>query len=664
MSYIIEQESNEFKGLKQKIKQLSLISKLSPKLDLKFQGLISLINQKVSNICLRVKQIIKDLAKIKWQADLDSKFENLEEDFQVFQECQWVQEYDQEQEFDFLKQEALKYLRKLANQILGKLQQIEISLDQTDDLVYLEDGNLKMDKLKCFQNQDEQLKIIIQEYESDVRKKFELYIEKVKKFLKEDSYDYWKYEKYYLFLDQCYKFNVYKQEMQILISKMKDKMAESSEKKEQELRRSIDGLKKIFEISPLTNEDRSLVEKYSKLIYERFDDILKIEKYNTIKSLLKERMSEYLIEFQHKQLKRLQTQIKEGIQKDIHVEQKWIFILLHLKQIDELEHSSQHLSAFSNLLSESQEKNKVNVMNLKIGLEKQLNQNYLPQILKTYKQLKESAEQNKQNQENQLIFSDLQFQIEYQIKKILMEAQQYTDKLKLIITYSPISSQFKEQIENSNKIVFLYKLYCDYISHFKNYLDIKQFDSYQKEIVSSIQYIIKEGPKKIQMTFQNYNFKESQDQFNCIEEIFKVLKRLNFEQQFEQLSKIQDDCFSELKKKVENSKLDNPRTEQFNLKFTCIRLEMVEDEKHRNFSQELKNIYLRKLDDKLNEAKIKPIAEQEQIIKQVQQFLEYIPEDIKSYFLELNKKQIEQKNNENNKLFLSYNIANPGIEIL
>ncbi|KAL4496498.1 hypothetical protein ABPG72_014728 [Tetrahymena utriculariae] len=639
---IINQESNEFKGSKQKIQQLRLLSKLSSKLESKFDGLISQINSKVSKICVSVKQSMKELVNFRCQTDLDSKFDNLEETLQLIQDCQWVQEYDQEQELCSQQEEIFKSLRKFASQIVGKLDQIEISLDQTEDLGKIEDSNLKIDKLKKFEDQDEQLKKILEEYQKEVRTKFESYIIIINKFLQEQSEVYWKYEKYYLFLDECNKFKIYKQEIQSLIDNLKDKFVISAENKVKELKMSIESLKKIFDLSSLTDQDRNQVEQISKLLYERFDDMLKIERHNTIKNLLKERITEYSIELQHNQLKRIQAIIKEGILKDLHVAQKWISILQHLKQIDDLEYKSQPLSTFSDLLSESYQKNKLNVANLKSGFEQKLNSNYLPQILATYKQLKESADQNKQNLENQMILNDLQFQIENEIRKILTQAKQYIDKLKQIITFSPISSQFFNQIENSNQIVSLIKQYDDYVQHFKDHIDLNKFNPTFQQIVSNIQDIAIEVPQKIQQTFRNNNFKESEDQYNFIQEIFKVLqKKFDIEKQSELLNKIKGDCFNELLQKVENLKLDNLRTENFNLQFICERLEQVEDQLHRDFSKRVKEIYLIKLEKKLNEAKNKPIYQQEDIIKQIQQYFDYIPKEIKTFL----EQQIDQLKN-------------------
>ncbi|KAL4496499.1 hypothetical protein ABPG72_014729 [Tetrahymena utriculariae] len=629
---IIKEESNEFQGLKQKIQQLRILSKLSSKLEQKFDDLISQINSRVSKICLKVKQAIKELVHLRGQADLDSYFENIEEALHIIQKCQWVQEYDQEQELCSQKEEIFKSLRKFVSQIVEKLDQIEISIDQTEDLAKIEDSNQKINKLKKFEDQDEQIKKTIKKYEKEVRKKFEFYFQNIKKFLQEQSEVQWKYEKQFLFLNQCNKFKIYKQEIQNLIDIMKENLIKSTESKKEKLKTSFNSLKKIFELSSLTNEeDRNQVEQISNLIYETFDDMLKIERNSIIKNLLKERMSEYLIEFQHNQIKRIQAIIKEGILKDLHVAQKWIFILQHLKQIDGLEFNSQYLSSFSVLLSDSYQKNKLNVTNLKNGFEQKLNSNYLPQILATYQQLKESADQNKQNQENQYILSDLQFQIENEIKKILTQSQQNIDRLKQIITCLPISSQLQNQIENSNQIVSLIKQYDDYVLHFQKHLDLNKFNSTFQQISSSIQHIVKEVPQKIQQTFRNNNFKQSQDLYNFMQEIFKFLQqKLDIGEQFELLSKIKDDCFNELQQKVENLKFDNPITENFDLQQICDRLEQVEDEEHRNFSKQLKNICLQKLLKKLNEAKNKPIYQSEEIIRQIQQYFDYIPKQVKS----------------------------------
>ncbi|KAL4496497.1 hypothetical protein ABPG72_014727 [Tetrahymena utriculariae] len=639
---IIKEQSNEFQGLKQKIQQLRLLSKISSKLESRFETLISQINQKVSSICLKVKQVIKEFLYLKAQANLDSKFENLEETLQLIQDCQWVQEYDQDKNLNSQKNEIFSLLRKFASLIVGKLDQIEISLDQTEDLFKIEDSNQKIDKLKKFQDQDEQLKKIIEEYQKEVWKKFQFYFQNIKQFLHEYSEVYWQYEKYFLFLNQCNKFNIYKQEIQSLIVKMKDKMIINTENKKEIFKLSIISLKKIFDLSSLTDQDRNQVEQISKLLYERYDDMLKIERHNTIKNLLKERISEYSIEFQHNQLKRIQAIIKEGILKDLKVEQKWIFILQHLKQIDDLEYKSQPLSTFSVLLSESYQKNKLNVANLKSGFEQKLNSNYLPQILATYQQLKESADQNKQNLENQMILNDLQFQIENEIRKILTQAKQYIDKLKQIITFSPISSQFFNQIENSNQIVSLIKQYDDYVKYFKDHIDLNKFNPTFQQIVSNIQDIAIEVPQKIQQTFTNNNFKESEDQYNFIQEIFKVLfQKFDIQKQLNELQKIKENCLNKLQQKVENLKLDNPRTESFDLKFICSRLEVVEDEQYRDFSKKLKNTYLNKLEKKLNEAKNKPIYQQEEIIKQIQQYFDYIPQETKTFL----DQQIEQIKN-------------------
>ncbi|KAL4505987.1 hypothetical protein ABPG72_013748 [Tetrahymena utriculariae] len=626
---IINEESSELQGLKSRFIQLQLLSKLHSKLEQKFLNLVSLINKRIAKISAKVNEMIKDLSITNTEIDLEMYFQNLEDTFSLIQQCQWIQELDQEQEYGSQKQKIFNSLKKFANITMGKLDSIEITLDQTEDLSKITSFNEKMKRLKNFSVYDEELKKIVSEYEESVREKFEIYFAKAKRLSESQDITYWEYQQCYFFIQKCIQNKIYKKETQNLLDDLKVNLVNSWQEKENSLQYSFEQLKNIFQNITLTNEQRQQIEDCSKNIYQMFQEMQKIEKFSDLKNLLEQSRSAFLISQQQSLLKRLWRQLKEIIDENEHVPQKWIFILQQLKMLDELECSSQSTFSFSNLLYDTYNKNKLNVQTLKNGLEQQLNKNHLPKMLATYKQLYESANQNKENKEHQTILNDLKFQIENEMKKIITQVQQYIDKLRQIVTYSPINSQFKEQIDNANQIINLYKQFNDYVYHFKDYLDIDKFNSCVEQIKSSINQIVNEGPKKMKQTFKNNNFKESNDHYNFMQEVFKILQQqFPIDEEFKKLRQTQENCFQELQQRVENLKLDNSRAERFDLNLICSRLEKVEDDIYQIFSKSLQDIYQKKLEDKLEQARDKPINQQEEAIRQVQQFFDYIPKEM------------------------------------
>ncbi|EWS74476.1 helicase carboxy-terminal domain protein (macronuclear) [Tetrahymena thermophila SB210] len=658
---VINEESSDLQGLKQRFVQLQILSKLQCKLEQQFTSLISFINSRIAKISIKVSQTIRDLQTNSDANQLEMLFQNLEETLSLIQGCQWIQELDQEQEYDSQKQKIFNSLRKFANKIMENLDSIEITLDQTEEFNKITSSNEKMKKLKSFSNLDEELRIIVNEYEVEVRKKFEPYFVKIKTLSQSQDIPYWEYQKCYQFLQKCISNIIYRQETQKMLDDLNQNLINHCLEKEKSLQQSFGQIKIIFQNTSLTNEERKQIEDCSKNIYNKFEEMSKIENFSELKYKLEQNRSNFLITQQFNFLKRLWRQIKEIVDENEHVQQKWIFILQQLKILDELECTPQNQFSFASLLSETYTKNKLNVQSLKDGLEKQFNDNHLPKMLATYKQLYEQTMQNHENKEHQMILNDLKFQLENEMKKIITQIQQYADKLKQIITYSPINSQLKEQMENANQIINLYKRFNDYIYHFRDYLDEHKFKSYIEQIKSSIQYIAHEGPKKIKQTFKNNNFKESNDQYKFMLEIFKILQQqFQIDEEFDKLRQIQENCFEELQQTVENLNLDNPKTERFDLNHICGRLEKVEDDDfYQNFSKQLQYIFQRKLEDKLEQVRDRPINQQEGAIRRVQFFFDYIPKEMIKSLNQLieNIKNIDKIQEEIDSCFKQKNIT-------
>ncbi|KAL4480352.1 hypothetical protein ABPG74_020868 [Tetrahymena malaccensis] len=647
-SVISNEEQSDLQGLKSRFVQLQFLSKIYPKLEQKFTNLVNLVNQKIGKIISRINQMIRELQSETNGQDLESYFQNLEETFNLIQGCQWIQELDQEQEYDTQRQKVYSSLKKFANLMIGKLDSIEVTLDYTEDISRMTGLNEKMKKLKVFEKFDNELKNILKEYEDAVDEKFEIYFAKAKELSISQEISYWEYQQCYLFIQKCVQCKINKKETQKLLQEIKTNFINSCQQKEISLLQSFDQLKDIFQDTSEVIEERKLIEDSSKNIYQMFEEMQKIEKFIDLKNILEYSRSSFFISQKLSLLKSLWRQIKEIIDNNKHIQQKWIFILQQFKVFDELECSSQNSFCFANLLSEAYSKNKLNVQNLKNGLVQQLNNNHLPNMLATYKQLQESANYNKENKEHQMILNDLKFQLENEMKKVITQVQQYIDKLKQIITYSPINSQFKEQIENANQIIHQYKYFNDFVDHFKGYLDIDKFKSDIEQVQKGITQIVNEGPKKIQQTFKNNNFKESNDQMNFMLEIFKILQQqFPIDEQFKQLRQTQENCFQELQEKVENLRLDNPRSERFDLNMICTRLESVEDDFHNVFSKSLQDIVQKKLEDKLESARDKSLSAQEEIIRQVQQYIDY---DYIPKHMQKSLSQLIEKMNNNDKI--------------
>ncbi|KAL4505988.1 hypothetical protein ABPG72_013749 [Tetrahymena utriculariae] len=625
----VNQESGDLQGQKTKVIMLQLLSKTFKKLEQKFTNLVNLINQRMGQITFLVSQVTKDLSFMNNDTESEIKFQNLEEAFQIIQECQWIQELDQDIEYTTQKQKIFYFLKKLASNILEKLESIEITLDQTEDLIKIASSDQKMKKLKSYSKSDEELQNIIKEYEDKVRQIFEIYFDKINKLKNQQDVTYWEHQKNCLFLEKCIQNKIYKHETQTLLENLKENITNSCQEKEKYLQTSFDQLKKVLENKSLTEKERLLIQVCQKNILQKFEDMQKIEKCDYLKVFLEQNKSAYLIGQQQISLKRLWTKLKDIVEENEHIQQKWIFILQQLKMLDELDCSSQNKFSFSNLLSECYKKNRINVQNLKSGLDQQLNDNYLPKTLETLKQLHESASQDKENKDHQTILNDLKLKLVIEMKNIITQVQQYADKLNQIVTYSPIKNQLNEQLNNANQIITLYKQFTNYENHFKDYLDIEQLKNSIGQVEITIKKIANDGPNKIKQTFKNNNFKEFYDQINFMQNIFVILQNsFSIDEEFIQLRQIQDNCFEELKLKVENLNMDNPLVERFQLKSICSKLELVEDDIYQGFSKTLQDIYQKKLVDKLEQTKDKPINQQEEIIRKVKQFFDYLPSDM------------------------------------
>ncbi|EAR95155.1 helicase carboxy-terminal domain protein (macronuclear) [Tetrahymena thermophila SB210] len=637
---VINDESSELQVLKSRFIQLQLLSKLYPKLDQKFKSLVSLINSRIAKMSKKIKQVVKELQITNNSEDeLGMQFQNLEEAFYLIQECQWIQEIDQDQEYDSQKQKILNSMKNFANIIIDQLDQLEIGLEQTEDLKKIASSKQKMKKLNNFSHYDEVLKQSINQYDGIVMEKFQYQFNKIKNFSEQQNTTFWERQKSYQFLNKCISNQIYKKEAQQMLEDVKKNLINSCLEKEKSLKQSFEQLQNIFQNTSLSSEERQLIENCSKNIYDKFEEMSKIEKFSELKDILDQDKSNFSISQQLSGIKRIQIQLQEIVDMNEYVEYKWIFILQKLKILDELQSNSQNSFCFSDLLSKTYKKNKFNVEQLKSGFDKQLSNNYLPQMLATYKKLQGQAMQNKENKENQMVLEDFKFQLENQMQKIIIQIKQQVDKLSQHVTFLSIDSQIKEQIDYADQIINSYKQFNDYDYYFKDYLDVDKFKSEIEQINKIIYQVANEGLKKIQQMFKNYYFKEFNVQYQFMQEVFKILmQKFEIKEQFNQLEsgQIKEYCFKELQQKVENLNLDNSKTEIFDLNLICGKLEKVQDnEIYLNLSKQLQDIFQKKLEDKLKQANEKSLSQFEKTIKEVQSFFGQIPNQMKNSLSQL-----------------------------